>query len=81
MVTETDEVARALDEAAEHWPAERASRRRLLLRLIEEGHRALRERDERAVEDRRAAIADTSGTLTGAFGKDYLERLREDWPA
>ncbi|GDY32600.1 hypothetical protein [Gandjariella thermophila] len=81
MVTETDEVARALDEAAECWPAERHSRSRLLLRLIEEGHRALREERQRAIDERRSAIDETSGMLTGVYGKDYLERLREDWPA
>jgi hypothetical protein len=80
MITETDQVARALDEAARHWPGER-ERRRLLLRLIEEGHRALREQNERARSARIAAVRATSGALTGVYEHGYLERLRADWPA
>jgi hypothetical protein len=30
---------------------------------------------------RREAIRRTSGALTGVFEPDYLERLRDDWPA
>jgi hypothetical protein len=81
MVTETDQIAHALDEAAKHWPAEREAPGRLLLRLIEEGHRALRQQDEAETAVRRAAVTHTSGTLTGVYGDDYLARSREEWPA
>lgn len=80
-ITETDEVARALDDAARHWPADSAHRARLLLHLVEEGHRALRGELEQTRNARRRAIASTSGALTGVYGPDYLTRLREDWPA
>jgi hypothetical protein len=80
MITETDEVAAALDAAAERWPEVR-SRRELLLRLVERG-RGVIERDRaEEVERRRAAIRHTSGALTGVYEPDYLERLRDDWPA
>src|SRR5262249_57026344 len=79
-ITETEEVARALDEAAKRWPEERAARSRLLLRLVAEGYRALREeRDEQAAR-RRAAVQRTSGSLTDAYSDDYLDRLRGEWP-
>jgi hypothetical protein len=79
-ITETDDVAAALDVAAAHWP-EVGSRRELLLRLVEEGRAAIdRDRDDAAVR-RREAIRRTSGALTGDFQPDYLERLRGDWPA
>ncbi len=81
MVTETDRVAQALDIAAEHWPAERNSRGRLLLRLIEEGRRALHDQPERIAATRRGAVADTSGALTGVYPENYLTQLREDWAA
>jgi regulator of sirC expression with transglutaminase-like and TPR domain len=80
VITETDEVARALDDAAKRWPADSNSRAKLLVHLVEEGHRALGGRAERAVRDRREAIARTSGVLTGIYGDGYLRRLREDWP-
>jgi hypothetical protein len=79
-ITETDEVAAAIDLAAGRWP-DTASRRELLLRLVEQGRTVIeRERDEQA-ERRRDAIRQTSGALTGVYEPDYLERLRDDWPA
>jgi hypothetical protein len=79
-ITETDDVAEAIDLAAERWP-ETPSRRELLLRLVEQGRSVIeRERDEQA-ERRRDAIRRTSGALTGVYEADHLERLRDDWPA
>jgi hypothetical protein len=80
LITETDEVERAIDDAAERWPADAGRRARLLVHLIEEGHRAvLQERDQR-LEERRRAIRETSGILTGVYPSDYLKKLREEWP-
>jgi hypothetical protein len=80
MITETEQIAAAVDEAARHWPGDRDQRKRLLVRLIEEGHRALREERENAVAERLAAIRATSGILPDAYDEGYLERLREEWP-
>jgi hypothetical protein len=79
-ITETDDVAAALDAAAARWPEVR-SRRELLLRLVEQGRDVIdRDRDE-ATARRREAIRRTSGALTGAYEPGYLDRLRDDWPA
>ncbi len=79
-ITETDEVATALEAAAARWPGVR-SRRELLLRLVEQGREVIdRERSE-ATFRRREAIRRTSGALTGDYEPGYLERLRGDWPA
>jgi hypothetical protein len=79
-ITETDDVARALDDAAARWP-EIGSRQQLLLRLLKQGHESLRrDRDEDAAR-RREAIRRTSGSLTGSYAPDHLAALREDWPA
>lgn len=79
-VTETDELADALDAAAARWPEIR-SRRELLLRLVAQGREVLdRERAE-ATERRRDAVRRTSGALTGTYELGYLDRLRDDWPA
>jgi hypothetical protein len=79
QVTETPEVARALDQAAKRWPGE--PRSKLLVRLVEVGGRIL-ERDEHG-EDRahRAAVLASSGRYAAAFGPGYLDELRADWPA
>lgn len=81
VITETDEVAQALDEAAQRWPEEGGNRRRLLLRLLTEGHRASHAQVQSRVSGRRDAVARTSGILTGLYGAGYLDELREDWPA
>ena len=80
MITETDGVARAIDEAARRWPDARGARARLLLLLIEAGYHAIREERRRATEHRRVAITQTSGSLPGVYEEGYLERLRAEWP-
>jgi len=79
LVTETDDLAEALDAAAVQWPG--LSRPQLLVRLALQGSGTA----QRAQEARRArrleALDRHSGTLTGAYEPDYLTRLREDWPA
>lgn len=80
VITESDAVARALDDAAMRWPKDAGNRARLLLRLVEEGHHAVAAQRGEAVSRRRQALADTSGSLTGMFGAGYLAKLRQDWP-
>ena len=73
-------MALALNDAAKRWPADSGNRARLLLRLVEEGHRAVVGQQERLARERRAVLARTSGALTGMYGEGYLQELREDWP-
>jgi hypothetical protein len=79
VITETDEIVRALDDAARRWPADGGNRAKLLAHLVEEGHRAVVGQLERDASARRDAIARTSGVLTGVYGDNYLADLREDW--
>jgi len=74
-VTETDELAAALDAAAGLWPE--LSRPQLAL----EGNQTASHAGEERRQRRLAAIRQHSGVLTGAYGPDYLATLREDWPA
>ena len=79
FVTETDELAEALDEAARRWP--NLSRPQLLVRLALDGHRSAQEaRDERR-RRRIEALRAYSGCLRAVYGPDYLKHLREEWPA
>lgn len=80
VITETDPVAAALDDAARRWPEDASSRSRLLLRLVELGRQQIAAEDERRVAERRRAIEETSGALAGVYPTGYLEDLRQDWP-
>lgn len=77
-ITETDAVAEALADAAKRWPDERPGG--LLLRLVAEGHRAIRVADRHAADRRKAALERTSGALTGVYEPGELDELRRDWP-
>lgn len=78
FVTETDELAAALDVAATRWPG--LSRSQLLVRLAMSGA-ALAESEELERRERRVrAVAEHAGMFTGLYPPDYLDELREDWP-
>ncbi|HEX8958701.1 MAG TPA: hypothetical protein VF770_02645 [Solirubrobacterales bacterium] len=75
-VTDTGKVSELLDEAQRRWP-EVSDRKALLLRLAAAGREAI----EREGVERRAAIEETAGALSGIYEPGELRRLREDWPA
>ena len=79
-LTETDELAAALNVAARRWPEDAESRSRLLLRLVQAGERAIGEEQNRERKRRLAAVERTAGALSGVYPAGYLERLRDDWP-
>lgn len=80
MITETDEVAAALSDAAERWPDDRGAPARLLLHLVEEGRAVVARQRDRRTEDDLRAIEETSGALTGVYRPGYLDEVRRDWP-
>jgi hypothetical protein len=79
MVTETDDLAAALDSAASRYPE--LSRAQLLIRLALEGQKVAQRAQEDERRRRLDALREHSGALTGAYGEHYLERLRQEWPA
>ena len=78
QITETPDVAYALDLAARQWPTE--PRSKLLLRLIQTGSAVLEQERSETTRDRLAAIEATSGKYGDVFTDDYLVELRRDWP-
>lgn len=80
FVTETDDLAQALDEAAVRWPHAAKSRARLLQLLAIEGAKVIGAQNEATRRARRHDIDECAGVLTGVFAPDELERLRGEWP-
>jgi phage-related minor tail protein len=81
MITETDDVAAALADAAQAWPDARNNKNALLKLLLQAGHQSLRHEDQTSRVERLAALDAAAGALTGLYEADYLQQLRQDWPA
>jgi hypothetical protein len=75
-ITETSEVAHALDVARRRWPGQPASR--LLTRLIETGAQAVEAEDGATQVDHERAVSALT-TLSAHYPEGYLEELREEW--
>jgi hypothetical protein len=80
-ITETDEIAAALDVAAKAWPDLVDQPGALRKRLILLGRNTLAHDRATADDAREQAIEATAGASAGVFGPEYLHALREDWPA
>lgn len=79
QITETPEVAHALELAARRWPGE--SRSKLMLHLIRTGGAALEAQHGQAERQQREAIDSSAGKYAEAFGEHHLDELRQEWPA
>ena len=75
-LTDTGELSELLDAAQQRWP-DVTDRKALLMRLAIAGGEAI----AGVAANRRAAVMETAGALSGVYEPDELERLREDWPA
>ncbi len=73
-LTETAEIAEALDAAALQWPALRDDRGALLRRLVEAGRATLRSGDIHAL------VASAAGSATGTYPRDARANLLNEWP-
>ncbi len=74
-LTETDEIAEALDDAAVAWPELRGDRGALLRKLVEAGRAAVH------VDDGvHALVSGAAGAATGAYPRDSRAELLAEWP-
>lgn len=74
-LTETDEVAQALDDAALAWPELRGDRGALLRKLVEAGRASVH-----VDGGVRELLADAAGAATGAYPRDARATLLDEWP-
>ncbi|MEP6481339.1 MAG: hypothetical protein ABJA94_04955 [Rhodoglobus sp.] len=78
QITETDEVARALDAAAQRWPGE--PRSRLLVRLVIDNGRAASEVNDEESARRLRALDELAGSFPGLSSAGWRDALRLEWP-
>lgn len=81
MITESDQLAEALDRAAKLCPEIRDERAELLRYLIDRGIQAVTAEQDEAIEARKKAILQVAGSLSDVWPENYLEELRAEWPA
>lgn len=79
-ITETEDLARALDAAARIWPEIRDDRTLLLRRVLARGLEAVELDDETRRVRRLAAIRAGAGSMTGIYPPGEADRLRNEWP-
>lgn len=81
FVTETDELAEALQAAAKRWPELSHSKSKLIARLALDGHRAHQQSSVKETERRLEVIARAGTLLSGMNARAELERMRTaEWP-
>jgi hypothetical protein len=81
MITESDALAKAIDDAARLWPEVKDERAELLRRLIDRGIESVEAEFNKQIEARRKAVMEVAGSLSGIWPENYLEELRAEWPA
>jgi hypothetical protein len=74
LLTETDDIADAIDAAAALYPGE--SRADVLRHLVQLGADTIAEAQGR----HRCAVRDRAGRHPGLYPAGYLDDLRGDWP-
>ena len=74
-LTETDEIAAALNDAALAWPELRGDRGALLRKLVEAGRNSVH-----VDGGVRALLAEASGAATGAYPRGARAELLAEWP-
>jgi len=80
MITETDEIARALDEAAKRWPELAGERSELIRRVLVSAANDAVTLEEARIARKREAILTNAGTLSGIWPQGWLQELRGEWP-
>ncbi len=80
MITETEELSRALDAAATIWPSEKDKRAELLRHIIDEGVVAITSVADKKAQRRLSAITNVAGSMTGVWPENWREQLRDEWP-
>lgn len=80
MVTESDQLAHALDIAATMWPDARGERSELLRRIIARGIADVENETSLRTSKRADHVAMAAGMMTNVWGDDWRESREAEWP-
>ena len=80
MITESDQISNALNQASIIWPDLAGQRTLLLRKLIEIGASEVGEISTKIQAERTAQIQRLAGSLTGTWPENWREELKSDWP-
>lgn len=81
MITESDQLASAIDYAARARPELRDERAELLRYIIDLGIQTISAQRDEEIEARQKAIHEAAGSFSGIWPENYLDELRAEWPA
>jgi NAD-dependent DNA ligase len=80
MITETDQLATALNQAANLWPELSGQRTLLLRKILEVGIESIGEDTAKLTDARLANIQKLAGSMDDVWPSNWKEELAEDWP-
>lgn len=80
MITETDDLAEAIDIAARRWPHARNERADLLRLIIKTGIDSLEAEVNHVDELKRKAISNLAGSYSDTWPDGWREELANEWP-
>lgn len=80
MITESDQIAEAIELAAKLQPELKDDRADLLRYIIQRGIEALDNEKNEAAEARKKAIQEVAGSLSGLWPENWRELMRAEWP-
>lgn len=80
MITESDELAHALEDAGRLWPEIRGQRTALLKKIISAGIQSVESESEQLKSARLAALDKYSGAFTGLWPQGWHQNMVAEWP-
>lgn len=80
MITETDELSRAIDDAGVLWPENKGERTVLLRRIITAGIESVESASEMRKHSRVEALTKYAGKFSGMWPAGWHQTMVEEWP-
>jgi len=80
MVTESDQIKKAIDDAALVWPELANERAELLRNLISQGAEIVAAKAKGKKKEREKAVKNLISIGTGLWPNNFLSQRKDEWP-